>query len=845
MNLNTKFPNNALVKNDRVLVGDGAMGTLLQAKGLLRGGGCPEYLNRTHPQDIIDIHRSFAEAGAQWLQTNTFGGSPFKLKAYGLEAETAELNARAVALAREAAPNLPVWGDIGPSGQLMIPLGTRTLDEMIAGFYTQAKALDDAGVDGFLIETMADLQEAKAAVMAVKALGPGRLIACSLTFEPGLRTLSGDDPETVAAVLQALGVHIIGVNCGFGPEPMVEILSRFKAVSDRPLLVQPNAGLPILRNGETVFPSTPEEMADFVPRLIAAGAHYIGGCCGTTSAHIRTMSQAAANQKPIPPKALEFSTLAGFGETVLLSNHLPMRWIGERINPTARKKLAESLRAGAYESIAKEAEEQIKAGASIIDLNVSLPTAPNSEAERLQLLTLACQRRIRSPLSLDTPHPANMEPALKVMRGKPLLNSTNGDEEHLQAICKLAATYGAALLGLTLDRKGIPSSAEDRLVIAKRIVETAKSYGISRNDIYIDGLTLTAGASQALVPETLRLIRMVKKELGVRTILGVSNVSHGLPLRPILNTAFLMMAMEAGLDAAIINPFQPDLALFCAAANVLTGRDVNSQRFIALSQVTEERPTDFRSLKSNAVNSGTITNPVSPVNPTSPTSPGVQTQPTNNPDKISQLQNEILYGSKEQIEPLLKALLQEKMPPLDIVNNGILPALTEVGERYDRKVYFLPQLLLAAEAAKLALAFLQPYLKQEGATSAGTVVLATVQGDIHDIGKGIVGLLLQNHGFRVIDLGKDVANAQIIETAIAEKADLIALSSLMTTTLPQMGLLCQTLRSRGLEIPVLIGGAIVNEDYAQEIGAHYGADATDAVRLALKCLKKEAHPCSN
>jgi len=802
---------------NHIIIGDGAMGTLLQAKGLLQGGGCPELLNRTHPQEIIEIHRRYAQAGAQWLQTNTFGGSPFKLKAYGLEADTAELNARAVALAREAAPNLPVWGDIGPSGQLMIPLGSRSLDEMIAGFYVQAKALDDAGVDVFLIETMADLQEAKAAVMAVKALGKGRRIACTLTFEPGLRTLSGDDPETVAAVLQALGVDIIGVNCGFGPEPMIEILNRFKAVSDRPLLVQPNAGLPILRNGETVFPSSPEELADFVPKLVAAGAHYIGGCCGTTPEHIQAMSAAAATMTPLTPKTLSFSTLAGFGETVVLSDRLPMRWIGERINPTARKKLAESLRAGAYESIALEAEEQIRAGASIIDLNVALPTASNSEAERLQQLTLACQRRIRAPLSLDTPHPASMEPVLKVLRGKPLLNSTNGDEEHLHAICKLAATYGAALLGLTLDRQGIPSSAEDRLVIARRIVQTAESYGISRNDIYIDGLTLTAGASQALIPETLRLIRMVKQELGVRTILGVSNVSHGLPLRPVLNTAFLMMAMQAGLDAAIINPFQQDLALYSAAADVLTGRDENSQHFIALSNQTP---------KSTSLNHAIAASTVAP-------------------DKLTQLQNEILYGSKEQIEPLLKALLQEKMPPLEIVNNGILPALTEVGERYDRKVYFLPQLLLAAEAAKQALAFLHPYLKQEGSVSAGTVVIATVQGDIHDIGKGIVGLLLENHGFRVIDLGKDVANQLIIETALAEKADLIALSSLMTTTLPQMGLLCQELRDRGIEIPVLVGGAIVNEAYAQEIGAHYGADATDAVRLALKCLTKEVRACLN
>lgn len=810
---------------NHIIIGDGAMGTLLQAKGLLQGGGCPELLNRTHPQEIIEIHRRYAQAGAQWLQTNTFGGSPFKLKAYGLEADTAELNARAVALAREAAPNLPVWGDIGPSGQLMIPLGSRSLDEMIAGFYVQAKALDDAGVDVFLIETMADLQEAKAAVMAVKALGKGRRIACTLTFEPGLRTLSGDDPETVAAVLQALGVDIIGVNCGFGPEPMIEILNRFKAVSDRPLLVQPNAGLPILRNGETVFPSSPEELADFVPKLVAAGAHYMGGCCGTTPEHIQAMSAAAANLTPLTPKTLSFSTLAGFGETVVLSDRLPMRWIGERINPTARKKLAESLRAGAYESIALEAEEQIRARASIIDLNVALPTASNSEAERLQQLTLACQRRIRAPLSIDTPHPASMEPALKVLRGKPLLNSTNGDEEHLHAICKLAATYGAALLGLTLDRQGIPSSAEDRLVIARRIVQTAESYGISRNDIYIDGLTLTAGASQALIPETLRLIRMVKQELGVRTILGVSNVSHGLPLRPVLNTAFLMMAMQAGLDAAIINPFQQDLALYSAAADVLTGRDENSQHFIALSNQT---PKSTFLNHANAV-----------------TTSVEKAASTVAPDKLTQLQNEILYGSKEQIEPLLKALLQEKMPPLEIVNNGILPALTEVGERYDRKVYFLPQLLLAAEAAKQALAFLHPYLKQEGSVSAGTVVIATVQGDIHDIGKGIVGLLLENHGFRVIDLGKDVANQLILETALAEKADLIALSSLMTTTLPQMGLLCQELRDRGLEIPVLVGGAIVNEAYAQEIGAHYGADATDAVRLALRCLKKEVRTCLN
>ncbi len=817
-------------QSQKIIIGDGAMGTLLQARGLLRGGGCPELLNLTHPEDIVEIHTLYAEAGAQWLQTNTFGGSPFKLGVYGLTEKTEELNHRAVALARKAAPNLPVWGDIGPSGQLMNPLGMRSLDEMISAYYRQAKALYEEGVDLFLIETMADLQEAKAAVMAVKALHSSVPIACTLTFEPGLRTLSGDDPVTVAAVLQALGVHIIGANCGFGPEGMVELVKRLAAASDRPILVQPNVGLPILRNGETVFPSSPEDMASFVPTLIEAGAQYIGGCCGSTPQHIQAMVKTVGNQPPRTLQPLSFSTLAGFGETVVLADSLPTRWIGERINPTARKKLAELLRAGAYESIAQEAEDQVLAGASIIDLNVSLPTAPNSEAERMEKLTQAVQRRVRVPLSLDTPNPANMELALKVLRGKPLLNSTTAEDEQLHALCRLAATYGTAILGLTLDKKGIPSLAIDRLVLAKKIVQTAKSYGISRQDIYIDGLTLTAGASQTLLPETLKLIRLAKEDLGVRTVLGVSNVSHGLPQRPFLNTAFYMMALQAGLDLAIINPFQADLALYQAAADVLTGRDLHAKRYMNLA--TTYTPSQPHTASSALINRSSSENRPTVLKDTHMT-------------PAQQLHHEILYGNKDLVVQLVQTLLKNNTSALDIVNSTLLPALSEVGDRYDRKVYFLPQLLLAAEAAKLALAYLQPYLLQNSEATKGTVVLATVEGDIHDIGKGIVGLLLQNHGFKVIDLGKDVAAELIVETAVNEQADLIALSSLMTTTLPQMGVVCRLLQERHLAIPVLIGGAIVNEEYAQEIGAHYGADATDAVRLALQCLPRRTTPCSN
>lgn len=809
------------LRQNPLILGDGAMGTLLQERRLLSDGGCPEALNLSHPEVLIEIHRQYRAAGSQWLQSNTFGANRKKLQAYGLASQTEELNRRGVALAHQADPEAWVLADIGPSGQLLYPLGPCSLDEMIEVYYQQAKALSEEGVDGFLIETMSDLHEAKAAVIAVKEVSRHLPIACSLTFQPGARTLTGDDPETVASVLQALGVTILGVNCGSGPQPMIEILQRMSAITDALLLVQPNAGLPRIQRGQTVFPIAPEEMAAFLPALVAAGANLIGGCCGTTPQHIAAMRAALSLLQAAPKKIPSFSTLSGFGQTVLLGDRLPTRFIGERINPTARKKLAEALRQGQYEQIAQEAEQQLIAGAAILDLNVSLPTAPNSESERLEQLTLACQRRIQAPLSLDTLYPENMEAALKVMRGKPLLNSTNGDEEHLQKVCRLAARYGAAILGLTLDQHGIPETAEERMVIARRIVEAALAHGIRRADIYIDGLTLTAGASQALLPETLALIRRVKQELGVRTILGISNVSYGLPQRPFLNTAFLMMAMEAGLDTAILNPFQPDLLSYAAAADVLLNRDGHAAHYIELSP--------------------TFT-PAAPAASLVTAVPSITQQPhpaVNEPlSGVTLLRQEILHGSKEQIQLLLQRLLQQGMPPLEIVNTCILPALEEVGDRYDRKVYFLPQLLLAAEAAQATLAVLQPLLQQVSEQKQGTVILATVQGDIHDIGKGIVGLLLQNHGFRVIDLGKDVPNERVIQAAIDEKADFIALSALMTTTIPQMGKICQMLRERGLQIPVMVGGAVVDEAYAREIGALYGADATDAVRLAKTYTKR-------
>lgn len=813
-----KDPANFL-KNNRVVIGDGAMGTYLQDLELWHEG-CPEFLNISAPEEIIKIHQQYTMAGAQWLQTNTFGANPLKLKSFNLENQTVDLNKRGAFLARKAAPHLAIWGDVGPSGKLMQPLGEYSLDQMIEAFYVQVKALSEEGVDGFLIETMGDLAECKAAIMAIRALNKNHKIACTFTFEPGLRTLSGDDAETIASVLQSLNVDILGVNCGFGPAEMPKILEQLAKVSALPILVQPNAGLPRLHEGKTIFPADPHEMARWVLPLVEAGAHFVGGCCGTTPQHIAAMAKAGGNVQTKSITPLNFSSLSGFGQTVYLNDQGPFVIIGERINPTARKKLAENLRNQRYDLVAKEAKEQIEAGASVIDLNVSLPVAEQDEATRLKELTIAVQRLIKNPLSLDTPYPQNMEPALKVMRGKPLLNSTTGDEKTLEIICSLAAKYGSAILGLTLNKKGIPSTWHGRLQIAEYIVKTALAHNINREDIYIDGLTLTAGASQGELPETLKLIKEVKSQLGVKTVLGISNVSHGLPLRPYLTTAYLMMAMAAGLDAAIVNPAQKDLIEFCKAADVLTGRDKNAVSYLKMAAQydsaleKEEKPISKKTSKEAKTKEVSLSN-----------------------DPFLSIKEEILLGNKEIIQSKLQELLDQKISPLELVDRCIIAALNEAGELYDRKEYFLPQLLLAAEAAKNGLALLQPLLQERGAEPQGNIVLATVYGDIHDIGKSIVKLMLENHGFNVIDLGKDVEAELIISTAKKDKADLIALSALMTTTMPQMNVVCQKLKKENLDIPVLVGGAIVNDEYAQEIGAIYGADATDAVRLALKLTK--------
>ncbi len=796
----------------RVLVSDGAMGSLLQSQGALQSGGCPEAVTLQRPEMVEAIHGQYVQAGCDLVQTNTLGANRLKLGAYGLAEQVERLNQAAVHLARRAAGSrVLVAGDIGSCGQLLHPLGPLAFEQVTEAFFQQAKALLQAEVDLFLIETMFDLHEAKAAVMAARAASSTLPIICSLTYDQDLRTLTGADPETVVTVLEALGVDVVGVNCGFGPERMGEVLERQYRISDSLLLVQPNAGLPHWRNGRTVFTQGPEEFARFVGPLVRSGANIIGGCCGTTPEHLSLMVQFARQCTPLPRQKPNFSKLAGVTEAIYISDHLPTQVIGERINPTARKRLAEALGRREFGVVAEEAAAQIEAGARVVDINVGTRTAGASEPELMQPAVMAAQRAVNLPLSIDTADAQTMELGLQVCRGKALLNSTTGEEDKLEQVTDLASRYGAAILGLTLDGRGIPATAEERLAIAQRIVERAVSKGIRREDVYIDGLTLTAGASQSLVPETLRTIRLVKERLGVRTALGVSNVSHGLPARAALNNAFLCMALAAGLDLPIVNPSQEGIWPLIHASDVIVGRDNRAKRYVSLAggQTQTQRH---------------------------------QPQAELTPEQ--RLQADLLAGDQDRIPALCSQLLQQGWAALRIVNEVVIPAMEAAGERYDQRRFFLPQLLMAAEAAEATVRQLLPQLEQTSTELlSGTVVLATVRGDIHDIGKSIVGLLLRNHGFRVIDLGKDVQSDLIVETAKREQADLIALSALMTTTMPEMGVVAAKVRSFGLSTPVLIGGAVVSSDYAASIGAHYAADATEAVRQAKHLVRGGEKTC--
>lgn len=797
---------------EEVLILDGAMGTLLQERGL-KAGQSPEELNLTMPDVVASVHKEYVEAGADIVISNTFGGSRFKLSHYGLEGRLAEINARGVEIARKAAGSKAYIGaSIGPTGQFVEPIGEISFDQMTGVFIEQAQALVSAGADLISLETFLDVKECRAAVIAIREVSATIPIIAMMTFDDNGRSVLGTPPESAAITLAAAGADIVGSNCGLGVDGIYDILSRMRLVTDLPLISQANAGLPRLIGDHTFFPATPDEMVAYHEKMIDMGVRIIGGCCGTTPAHIRAMKLALISnqrvwQHDISKRGATFLSSRSAWSTVGAGSVTAI--IGERINPTGKKLYSQELVEGKVSYIRREALEQTQAGATLLDINVG--AAGIDEPSAMQRAVFCAAGAVAAPLVLDSSNPAALEAGLKAADGKVLINSVSGESKSLKRVLPLAKKYGAAIIGLALDKKGIPETAEGRVAVARRIRNAARRQGIPDCDIMIDCLTLTVSAEQKRAFESLRAIRMVKQKLGLSTVLGVSNISFGLPQRTLISATFFSMAMEAGLDAAIINPKDKGMMDAWRSAMVLLNRDHQAASYIEA----------YREMK------------------------GLQTSesvlPLQDASVVARLSQAIIAGDRDGIVALVEQALSEGLTPLEISNKGFLPGLEEVGRRFEHNIFFLPQVMQSADTMQTGFVRLKAEMHGEKFKSLGKILMATVEGDIHDIGKNIVCTLLENHGFEVFDIGKNVSASTIISKAKDLCVDAVGLSALMTTTMTEMDNVLKKLRASGIKTFSMVGGAVVTQVYADQIGADlYAKDAMEAVaKIKLLLSVKE------
>lgn len=808
---------------NKLLFFDGGMGTLLQEKGL-KPGELPETWNVEHPEEIIGIHQAYIEAGSDLILTNTFGANALKFRdgGYPLEEVITKAVGHVKEAARRAGRSVYTALDVGPTGKLLKPMGDLEFEDAYEAFRQAMACGERAGADLIHIETMSDTYEIKAAVLAAKE-NTKLPVFVTAVFDERRKLLTGADVPALVSLLEGLRVDALGVNCGLGPVQMLPVLEELLSFASIPVIVKPNAGLPKQQGGETVYDVQPEEFARTMKAVAEKGAAVIGGCCGTTPGHIRHMVRECGTISVKPVSKKNLTMVSSYGQAVILGRG--SRIIGERINPTGKKKLKQALKDHDLDYILKEGILQEENGAHILDVNVGLPdideTAMMVEAIRgLQSVTSL-------PLQIDTVDIRAMEAALRIYNGKPMVNSVSGKQESMDAVFPLIAKYGGVVVGLALDEDGIPESADGRVRVAEKIIREAARYGIGKKDLVIDVLAMTISSEPQGAAVALEALGRVRRELGVHTVLGVSNISFGLPCRPILNANFYTMAMYSGLSAGIVNPSSEAMMEAYDAYHALLGFDGNCGRYV--------EKYAGRSVRGQAGKSQ------SPFGPES--GPGSRADSgeakTAGRGGAMDLQAVIEKGLKEDAHRIAETLVQEQ-EPLEIINTHMIPALDHVGKGFEQGTVFLPQLLMSAEAAKAAFAVLKEQVAESGSQEEKKekVVLATVKGDIHDIGKNIVKVLLENYSFEVIDLGKDVPPKTILETVKEQDIRLVGLSALMTTTVVSMEETIRLLKKEAPECKVMVGGAVLNQEYADMIGADfYGKDAMQSVYYAQKLYK--------
>ena len=789
----------------QILFFDGGMGTLLQERGL-KAGEVPETWNIVQPECIRQIHKEYLMAGSNIISANTFGVNAFKCK--NLPYTVDELVTAGIQLVQEAIQEVrsssnggekqPMYAalDIGSIGKLLKPLGEISFDEAYKTFQEIIIAGDKAGADLILIETVSDSYEIKAAVLAAKE-NSNLPVVVTMIFDESGKLLTGGDVASVTAMLEGLGVDAVGFNCGLGPEQMKKLLPQLTACCSLPVVVNANAGLPVVVNGQTVFHVAPEEFAQSVKTLVEMGAGIVGGCCGTTPAHIQRVVELCKDMEIKPVTDKNLTVVSSYNHAVYFTRK-PLI-IGERINPTGKSKFKQALREHDMEYIYKEGLAQEEKGAQILDVNVGLPEI--DEPRLMEEAVTGIQAIIDLPLQIDTSDTAAMERGLRYYNGKPMLNSVNGKKESMESVFPIAKKYGAVLVCLCLDESGIPETVEGRLRVAEKLVKTAAEYGIPKKNLVIDALVLTISTGQDNANVTLETMRRIRYEMGLHTVLGVSNISFGLPERSRINTAFFTMAMNNGLSAGIVNPSSEPMMSAYYSFNALIGEDEQCMAYIANASQTADKPSAAPAQKNSALT----------------------------------LEEAIIKGLSESAGEATVRLLEQNMDALAIINEKLIPALDVVGKGFEEKKMFLPQLLMSADAAKASFEAIKATLSKQGknSESKGKIVIATVKGDIHDIGKNIVKTLLENYGFDMLDLGKDVDPELILKTVQENQVKLVGLSALMTTTVVNMEATIKLLREHHAGCKVMVGGAVLTQEYADMIGADfYSKDAMGSVRYA-------------